>query len=211
MKRAAGRNMQRHRLAAGLAALALAVAMTGVAPAAAAPDRAPMQTIVVQMASSAVRAAAVVGGRGGAAAVAAPQHRYLLRVPSTQVLGLLARLRSDPRVSYASVPQPVHATVTPDDPCYTTCLARGSIAANEQYLHTIGAPAAWTVTHGTGVTVAVLDSGVDATHPDLDDVASGGNKIAGNVNICERDDAGCAGSGDQLGHGTHVTGILAAD
>ncbi len=205
MKRAASSKMRRRRGTAVLVALALALSMTEVAPAGAAPDRGPLQTVVVQMASPGVRAAAVIGGRSGAAAVAAPQHRYLLQVPSTQVPSLLGRLRTDPRVSYASVPQAVHATVTPNDPCYTACLALGSIAANEQYLRTIGAPAAWAVTHGTGVTVAVLDSGVDATQPDL------ANKIASNVNICIRDDPGCAGSGDGLGHGTHVSGIVAAN
>jgi subtilisin family serine protease len=76
----------------------------------------------------------------------------------------------------------------------------------QQYLKTIGAPVAWNVTLGDGVTVGVLDSGVDATHPDLDGSTGGGNKIVGQVTVC----AGC-GPGDGNGHGTHVTGILAAD
>ncbi len=66
-------------------------------------------------------------------------------------------------------------------------------------------PAAWNVTHGNGTTVAVLDSGVDTGQPDL------AGKVVGNVNVCIDDDPLCAGSGDPLGHGTHVTGILAAD
>jgi subtilisin family serine protease len=38
----------------------------------------------------------------------------------------------------------------------------------------IGAPEAWSGGHtGAGTTVAVLDTGIDATHPDLDDAVVG--------------------------------------
>ncbi|GLW09208.1 peptidase [Microtetraspora sp. NBRC 13810] len=63
----------------------------------------------------------------------------------------------------------------------------------------ISAPAAWDAGYdGTGTTVAVLDSGVDAKHPDL------AGKVAG-----ERDFTGEGTTGDLLGHGTHVAGIIA--
>ena len=64
-----------------------------------------------------------------------------------------------------------------------------------------GFPTAWSGSVGGNVIVAVIDSGVRATHQDLagavlhgvDFVASGGD-----------------GSDDQNGHGTHVAGIIAA-
>ncbi|WP_423463649.1 S8 family serine peptidase [Promicromonospora sp. MS192] len=63
----------------------------------------------------------------------------------------------------------------------------------------IGAPAAWDAGHtGEGVTVAVLDSGVDVTHPDLD------QSIVGS-----RDFTGSGGVTDHDGHGTHVGSIVA--
>lgn len=63
----------------------------------------------------------------------------------------------------------------------------------------IGAPPAWDAGYtGEGVTVAVLDSGVDLTHPDLD------QSIVGS-----RDFTGSGGVADHNGHGTHVGSIVA--
>jgi subtilisin family serine protease len=64
----------------------------------------------------------------------------------------------------------------------------------------IGAPAAWQAGYdGTGVTVAVLDTGIDATHPDL----------AGRV-VAERNFTdGVEDERDLVGHGTHVASTIA--
>ncbi len=64
----------------------------------------------------------------------------------------------------------------------------------------VNASAAWPVTQGRGVRVCVIDTGADATHPDL-----AGN-IAGGVNIV----AGTDDFSDDNGHGTHVSGTIAA-
>ena len=60
---------------------------------------------------------------------------------------------------------------------------------------------AWSLTRGHGVIVAVIDSGVDATHQDLT-----GSVLRGKDYI----DPGTYGQIDPDGHGTHVAGILAA-
>ncbi|MEV0806423.1 S8 family serine peptidase [Micromonospora sp. NPDC050200] len=64
----------------------------------------------------------------------------------------------------------------------------------------IGAPAAWQAGYtGKGVTVAILDTGVDGDHPDLT------GRIAASKNFTE----GFEDDRDLLGHGTHVASTVA--
>jgi subtilisin family serine protease len=64
----------------------------------------------------------------------------------------------------------------------------------------IGAPAAWSAgLTGEGVKVAVLDTGIDTTHPDLR-----GGKVVAEANFSEADS-----TTDHYGHGTHVASIVA--
>lgn len=71
----------------------------------------------------------------------------------------------------------------------------------------IGAADAWSVARGEGVTIAVVDSGVDLDHEDL-----AANVIDGTSCRDTGGDASrCGGSPeDDDGHGTHVAGIAAA-
>ncbi|MER7444495.1 S8 family serine peptidase [Micromonospora avicenniae] len=71
--------------------------------------------------------------------------------------------------------------------------------ALEHSVPQIGAPAAWAAGRdGNGVEVAVLDTGVDATHPDL----------AGRIAEA-RDFTGGGSTRDGHGHGTHVAATIA--
>jgi subtilisin family serine protease len=65
----------------------------------------------------------------------------------------------------------------------------------------IGAVFAWDLTLGAGTTIAVIDTGVDAAHPDLNQTASGYNPTFG---------AGPGMGQDLSGHGTRVAGVAAA-
>jgi subtilisin family serine protease len=65
----------------------------------------------------------------------------------------------------------------------------------------IGAPAAWAAGHtGAGSTVAVLDSGIDAKHPDM------AGAIVGEQNFTDSDTVF-----DRFGHGTHVASTITGD
>jgi subtilisin family serine protease len=65
----------------------------------------------------------------------------------------------------------------------------------------VGAPQEWTATQGDGATVGVIDTGIDATHPDLQ------GQVVGGVNIL--DAAHPDSWADDEGHGTHVSGTIA--
>jgi len=64
----------------------------------------------------------------------------------------------------------------------------------------INADGVWNLGHtGTGVTVAVLDTGIDTDHPELVSITVGGKGFG--YNTYE----------DDNGHGTHVAGIITSD
>ncbi|MFF7191128.1 S8 family serine peptidase [Streptomyces sp. NPDC008222] len=66
-------------------------------------------------------------------------------------------------------------------------------------LQKINAPQAWsTGATGKGVKVAVIDTGIDTTHPDL------AGQVGASVNFSD-----AADTGDHVGHGTHVAGTIA--
>lgn len=65
----------------------------------------------------------------------------------------------------------------------------------------IRADQAWNASKGAGVTIAIVDTGIDLTHPDLK------NKIVSHytcIGTCK------TGGDDDNGHGSHVAGIAAA-
>ena len=79
----------------------------------------------------------------------------------------------------------------PDDPNYPSAW----------HLQTIGAPTAWDTASGSGVTVAVLDPGVDAYHLDLQlNMENGWNSVSNSSDTT-----------DVNGHGTKVAGVVAAE
>ena len=115
----------------------------------------------------------------------------------------LAALRADPAVAWAEADQPRRAATA--DPLFPLQWGLenlggsvfGAPAAAGADIH---APAAWTVTRGAGVTVAIVDSGVDGGHPDL------AGRLLPGWDFVEGD-----GSPDDAnGHGTHVAGTVAA-
>lgn len=74
-------------------------------------------------------------------------------------------------------------------------------AGLQWYLGKINIENAWQVSKGAGVTVAVIDSGISTNHPDLKP------NITGKFNTCS---FATNGAEDNDGHGSHVSGIIAA-
>ena len=104
------------------------------------------------------------------------------------VSALLAR----PEVEFAELDRLIPPSqVTPNDPWYP----------NEWHLARIGASSAWSTTTGSsGITIAILDTGVDAAHPELAaKMVPGWNFYDNNSN-----------TSDVVGHGTIVAGSATA-
>ena len=95
-----------------------------------------------------------------------------------------------PIIKFVEADRAVEPAQTPNDPYY----------ANAWHLPKIKADSAWDSTAGIGVTIAILDSGVDASHPDLaPNVTAGWNFFDNNSNTA-----------DVSGHGTRIAGIAGA-
>ncbi len=107
----------------------------------------------------------------------------------------VASLRASGDVEFAEPNRVVTVAASPTDPLYAT---------NQWNLPQIGLPAAWdTSTGSSGVIVAVIDTGVDATRPDLagkitSGATAGYNFIGNNTNTT-----------DDHYHGTFVASISA--
>jgi subtilisin family serine protease len=82
--------------------------------------------------------------------------------------------------------------------------AADGIRDREYWLQEYGIAEAWRTTQGEGVTVAVIDSGIDGAHPDLAGAVMGGTDASG-----AGDPSGQLGIGEVPGHGTLVATLLA--
>ena len=110
-----------------------------------------------------------------------------MRKPLTSLAICLASLAS----SCLAIAPPVHAAA--NDP----------LLAQQWGIFAIGADRVWSSTTGTGVIVAVVDSG-SGPHPDLAENLLPGRSFFGLVESQDGTDI------DASGHGSHVAGIIAA-
>jgi subtilisin family serine protease len=101
-------------------------------------------------------------------------------------------LGNDPRVMWVEPEHQAHIAVKPNDP----------LLSRQWPLRRLGAFRGWDYEtgKGRGVTVGVIDTGVDPSHPDLKR-----NVVAGWDFVASDDDPA-----DDNGHGTHVAGIIGA-
>lgn len=80
--------------------------------------------------------------------------------------------------------------------------------SNQQYLDYINLKNTWNTTKGSGVTVAVIDSGIDTDHPEFAGRISEKSYNASEDKIVKDYDISVIE--DEQGHGTEVAGVLAA-
>lgn len=124
-------------------------------------------------------------------------NTYLVKnVGGSTVAGVVPRLTSISTIADGGPNYYRYPTDIPNDPYWDKLWG----------MKMIHAPAAWDVEKGSSsVTVAVVDTGVSSTHPDLQ-----GRLLAG-IDIANGDsDPSPSTTDPESGHGTHVAGTIAA-
>ncbi len=154
------------------------------------------------------------------------QRYVVLRYPeSTDIVDLARRLRADPDILHVSLNGEVGLSLVPNDPFFSLQWGHDSLSL----------PTAWD-TQGGHAYVAVVDTGIDPDHPDLAGFDIKGKWIGGSYrpflsydygfedsnpdeNQPQLVPEGCSlffspqceiGQPNRVGHGTHVSGIVAA-
>ncbi len=148
---------------------------------------------------------------------------YELHVVGTiTVANALEILLPEPFVKYAEPNYIAYPAYTPNDPCYSSSGSWGQSYMDLWGLHKIHASKAWDTTKGEGIVVAVIDTGCDLEHPDIaGNLWRNSGEIPGNGqdddgNGYEDDIFGWDFANndndpmDGFGHGTHLSGIVAA-
>lgn len=117
---------------------------------------------------------------------------YVVSVAQGEEMSTIQQLERLPAVEYAE-PDYLYETLDiPNDPKYAT---------DQWNLAQLNAPAAWDISTGSfDVIIAVIDTGVDLSHPDLKSKIVAGYDFVNSDSIAQDDE----------GHGTQVAGIAAA-
>ncbi|MCK5720578.1 MAG: S8 family serine peptidase [Thiomargarita sp.] len=113
-----------------------------------------------------------------------PLPWLVIEIPKTRKLNPKIPIYADIKGHFAT------EIIPPNDPHYS----------EQWHLEKMGIPSIWEITQGEGVTIALLDSGVDPNHPDL----------VGNILIEQGYDFGDddAKPYDANGHGTAMAGLM---
>lgn len=135
---------------------------------------------------------ALLRSRGAETVGSIPQlDVHILRVPAVAADLLLNALKNHNDVEYAEPDFVAKAIGTSNDPYFTN--------GSQWHLPKIQAPTAWDTTTGSAaITVAVIDTGVAASHPDL------AGKILSGYDFVAND----SDPTDENGHGTAVSGTI---
>lgn len=116
---------------------------------------------------------------------------HVIELPPNALEAAVAKaLRGHPHVKFAELDEIVDPDMALNDPKVGT----------SWHLSKIKAPAAWDISSAFNVTIAVLDTGVDTTHPDLSSKLVPGWNVIDNNSVVA----------DLHGHGTATAGVAAA-
>ncbi len=116
--------------------------------------------------------------------------RVIQLPPQASEKAVEALLKKNKHLKFAERDMMIKPNATANDPYFSSAW----------HLAKIGVPSAWDASTGRGATIAILDSGVDANHPDL------AGKLVPGWNCYDNNSS----TADVYGHGTAVAGTAAA-
>ena len=117
----------------------------------------------------------------------------IVQVQTGKEQAIVDALAHNPNIAFAELNRYVKPTMTANDPALSS----------QWHLSKMQALLAWDIAIGTGVTVAVLDTGVYPNHPDLlGKIVVGRNVTTGTASASD--------TSDIHGHGTLVSGVVTA-
>jgi thermitase len=121
------------------------------------------------------------------------ENTLLIEVARNSKWEVVKSLEKNVLIDYVETDYIAYSTEVPNDPQF----------ANQWGLAKVEATGAWDKTHGASdVDVAVIDTGINGSHPDLS------GRITASVNCTINSDCPNVTSIDPNGHGTHVGGIV---
>jgi subtilisin family serine protease len=178
-------------------AAAEALSTSTTAPSASPLPSGPTELILVQFKSTATQSDinTTLNAAGGQVARDLSQiHTRVIRVPSAARAAILAAYARHPSVAHADPTIKLSQASIPNDPGYGQQWALPKIGWDQVY---------GSVSISGTATIAVLDTGVDASHPDLSGRMAAGYSSLGGATGGDPDK-------DPNGHGTALAGIAAA-
>lgn len=187
--------ISRFRLVVSLAVI-IVISFAAIALAEEMPSTTGTQSLIVKLVpglSQDEQAAVIAEDGGSQTSVIAALRLHVVSVDAADAERVLLNYQSDPRVESVEISQTRKVEAVPSDESYGAQWALPQIGWDLVY--GVVAPIAI-----DPIKVAVLDTGVDASHPDL-----AGN-VSGGTSVIDATD----GTVDVNGHGTALAGIVAA-
>ncbi len=127
-------------------------------------------------------------------------------VGGRSLAAVASALRKRTGVAHVEVERRHSLRFVPDDPSLTTLETAPRTPPDtplQWWVTRTGLPAAWDIERGDSATVAVIDTGLDGGHPDL------AGKVAEAIDN-DGTPANGGPTGDENGHGTHVSSLACA-
>ena len=172
----------------------LIILSAAVLPTFAAAQSAPTSSLIVKVVAGLTidQQAEIVARNGGTLTSSIPALRLLIVVVAPEELAAtLARYHADPQVQSAELNKTRTSEAVPNDPLYVNQWALPKIGWDQIF---------GVITPMGSAKVALLDTGVDASHPEL------AGKVIPGTSILD----GSNGMTDPSGHGTWLAGVIAA-